>query len=55
MASVYTVLRSGGDYTAEYVQRLESSLREHLPGVPFVCLSDVQTVPGYCPPAWRLH
>lgn len=42
--TVACVLRSGGDFTPEYVERLRDGVAEHLPGARFVCLSDV-TVP----------
>lgn len=40
--TVACVLRSGGDYTAEYVSRLRDAVAQHL-AVPhrFVCLSDI--------------
>lgn len=38
---VASVLRSGGDYDAEYVQRLASGVADHLHGARFVCFSDV--------------
>jgi hypothetical protein len=37
MALIVSVLKSGGVYTAEYVERLKDSL----PGYDFVCFSDV--------------
>ena len=45
MARILTVLRSGGEYTAEHVERLRAQCAEHAPGVEFCCLSDVP-VPG---------
>jgi len=42
---VATVLRSGGIYTPEWVTRLKSAVDKHLPGVPFVCMTDMD-VPG---------
>jgi hypothetical protein len=42
---VCTVLRSGGEYKPEHVQRLAAQVEEHLPGVEFFALSDVP-VPG---------
>lgn len=39
------VLRSGGAYRPEHVQRLAAQAARFAPGVPFVCLSDVD-VPG---------
>ena len=43
MLTVACVLRSGGDYTPEYVERLQQGVAQHLT-VPhrFVCLSDVE-------------
>lgn len=38
---VACVLRSGGPYTVEYVERLADGVRAHLPNVEVVCLSDV--------------
>jgi hypothetical protein len=38
---VACVLRSGGDYDVEYVERLRDGVAEHLDGAQFVCLSDV--------------
>jgi hypothetical protein len=38
---VACVLRSGGEYTAAHVERLRAGVARHLPGVGFVCLSDV--------------
>lgn len=35
------VLRSGGDYDLEYVERLRDGVARFLPGAPFLCLSDV--------------
>jgi len=42
MVTIACVLRSGGDYDSEYVERLHAGVAEHLP-IPhrFVCLSDV--------------
>lgn len=39
--TVACVLRSGGPYTAEYVERLAEGVKRHLPGADFWCLSDV--------------
>lgn len=39
--TVACVLRSGGAYTPEYVQRLKDGVDRHLTGHRFVCLSDV--------------
>lgn len=38
--TVATVLRSGGEYTAEHVERLSRQVRQTTPGCAFVCLSD---------------
>lgn len=38
--TVACVLRSGGVYTEEYVERLYYGVAEHLDGYDFVCLSD---------------
>lgn len=43
--TILTVLRSGGEYRPEHVHALQAMFREHMPGVPFMCLSDVD-VPG---------
>lgn len=40
MITVACVLRAGGDYDAEYVERLRSGVDSHLSGHAFVCLSD---------------
>jgi hypothetical protein len=42
---VLCVLRSGGDYNAEYVYRLKAGVDANLTGHQFICLSDVD-VPG---------
>lgn len=39
--TVACVLRSGGDFTAEYVRRLKAGVDANLSGHRFVCLSDV--------------
>ena len=49
MKTVAFVLRSGGVYTAEDVERLAAGVREHLPGARIVCLSDCP-VPVECIP-----
>lgn len=41
MVTVACVLRSGGGYTVEYVERLKAGVDAHLKGHEFVCLSDV--------------
>lgn len=55
--SVYTVLRTGGDFDREYVERIARGVARYLPGVPFRCLSDDPEVPGHVAldydwPAW---
>jgi predicted O-methyltransferase YrrM len=40
--TVATMYKSGGDYTLEYVHRLHASVKEYLPKVRFVCVSDVK-------------
>lgn len=39
---IVTVLRSGGDYKPEHVERLRRMCQEYIPQGEFVCLSDVQ-------------
>lgn len=41
MITVACVLKSGGCYTPEYVERLKAGVDAHLMGHRFVCLSDV--------------
>lgn len=41
MITVACVLKSGGDYDSEYVERLRDGVDRHLSGHQFVCLSDV--------------
>lgn len=43
---VLTVLRSGGEYRPEHVERLAAQVEKHNPGLEFACLSDV-AVPGW--------
>lgn len=43
--TVVTVLKSGGCFEPRHVQSLQRQVAEHLPGAPFVVLSD-QHVPG---------
>lgn len=38
--TVCTVLRSGGIYEPKHVERLREQVEKHLPGAPFVALSD---------------
>ena len=42
MLTVACVLKSGGCYNAEYVQRLKDSVNKHLKGHNFVCFSDIE-------------
>src|SRR6185437_8074786 len=56
MLTVACVLKSGGVYTPEYVERLRSGVGQHLDHYKFVCLSDVD-VPDRIPlendwPGW---
>ncbi len=53
---IVTVLRSGGEFRPEHVERLRDQCARHAPGVPFVCVSDA-LVPGHTPlrhdwPGW---
>tara|TARA_R100001244_G_scaffold47793_2_gene42606 strand:- start:1623 stop:2222 length:600 start_codon:yes stop_codon:yes gene_type:complete len=41
MLTAACVLRSGGEYKSEHVERLRRQIAEHLPGVPFLCLTDM--------------
>lgn len=57
MTTVYTVLRTGGHYDAEYVRRIRDGVSANLPGAEFRCLSDDPSVPGHIPleygwPTW---
>ena len=58
MISVYCVLRSGGEYKAEHVVRLQAQVMKHLPGADFRCLCDIEvggvkTIPlAYDWPGW---
>lgn len=45
MITVASVLRSGGDFTPEYVDRLRRGVWQHMSGARFVCLSDTDDVP----------
>lgn len=51
---IATVLKSGGDYDAEYVHRIQAGLKRHTPAARMVCLSDcpvpcdrIPLVPGH--------
>lgn len=49
MLTIAMVLRSGGDYTPEYVRRLCEGIRQHTRSRHrVVCLSDDSTVSQYC-------
>ncbi|MCB1567828.1 MAG: hypothetical protein KDI69_03285 [Xanthomonadales bacterium] len=39
-ARILTVLRSGGEYRSEHVERLRQQCAEHAPGVQFDCLTE---------------
>jgi hypothetical protein len=41
MTTVVCVLKSGGCYTPEYVERLKAGVDKHLSGHNFICFSDV--------------
>lgn len=58
MLAFLVVLRSGGDYSVDYVEKMQSMVTRHL-HLPhqFICLSDNKTAPGYIPlktdwPGW---
>lgn len=40
MTNVFCVLRSGGHYSRDWVDRLKQGVEEHLPGAGFFCLTD---------------
>jgi len=41
LPAILTVLRSGGEYTVDHVERLRHQVREHAPkDTPFICLTD---------------
>ena len=42
---ILTVLRTGGEYAPEHVERLRDQCGKFAPGIPFHCISDVD-VPG---------
>ena len=42
MISVYCVLRSGSEYKAEHVVRLQAQVMKHLPDADFRCLCDIE-------------
>lgn len=43
---IITVLKSGGEYRAEHVERLAAQCERWAPGVGFACLSDVELPSG---------
>ncbi len=42
------VYKTGGDYTAEYVERLAKGVARHAPGVSFLCLTDADPASLSC-------
>lgn len=46
MITVACVLRSGGDFSPEWVYALKRGLNEHLPEHRFICLTDVPAIPN---------
>lgn len=50
---IVTVLKTGGDFKPEHVERLRRQCEVHTPGVPFVCLTDSDLPYGTpLPHAW---
>lgn len=54
---IITVLRTGGDFRPCHVEALRDQCRSYAPRAEFICLSDVEGVPGYKPlrhdwPGW---
>lgn len=49
---IVTVLRSGGDYRPEHVERLRKQCAKWAPGVPFECLSDLDGTLRHNWPGW---
>lgn len=49
---ILTVLRSGGDFRAEHVERLRGQCATHAPGVTFRCLSDLDGSLAHDWPGW---
>lgn len=39
---VFTVLRSGGDYTEAHAEKMYQMCKTHIPGADFVCLTDLK-------------
>lgn len=46
MLKIYCVHKEAPDFGVDYVQRLFNGVSKHLPGVPFVCISDCPTPTG---------
>lgn len=46
---IVTVLKTGGEYRPEHVERLRIQCAHHAPGTPFTCLTDSQDVPDGVP------
>lgn len=49
---ILTVLRSGGEYQPEHVERLRAQCAEHAAGAEFFCLSDVTGTLDHGWPGW---
>lgn len=49
---ILTVLRSGGEYRPEHVERLRGQCAKWAPGVPFECLSDLDGTLRHDWPGW---
>lgn len=54
---IVTVLKTGGEYLPEHVERLRVQCAQHAPDVPFACLTDSRGVPDGVPlvhdwPGW---
>ena len=52
MAVILTVLRAGGDYGSEHVERMRRQCERHAPGVPFQCLTDEDRLTHGWPGWW---
>lgn len=46
MDAFLTVLKTGGEFTAEHVRRLQKQIAEHYPGARQICLTDDPQAPG---------
>lgn len=51
-AKIVTVLRTGGEYRPEHVERLRKQCEIHAPGADFVCLSDLDEGLRHGWPGW---